>query len=123
MNAALGTGIRVLHLAFLAWMVWAPFSGDVSHLKLHAVVCPFLMLHWALHTDGCALSVLEAAVRGVPTDKSFIHSIVAPVYVIEDATIKRTVWTATMVLWTITLLRLYRHDATTRLPLVAASHS
>lgn len=107
MNA--GIFVRILHLGFIFWMIYAPFSGIDEFLLLHAVICPFLMLHWLTSSTGCALTLLEKTMRGLKHDnQSFIHSIVAPVYVIDDASLKPIVWSSTMVLWVITLSRLKR---------------
>jgi hypothetical protein len=106
MNAA-GSLVRILHLGFIFWMIYAPFSGINEFLLLHAVICPFLMLHWLTSSSGCALTLLEKKVRGLDhDDESFIHSIVAPIYVIDDASLRPIVWTSTMVLWLITLRKL-----------------
>lgn len=96
--------IRVLHILFIAWMVWAPFSGNEDMLVFHAMISPFLMLHWVLNDSGCILTQLEKRVRGLKQDsQSFIHSIVAPIYVIDDNTLKPCVFMTTIVLWLITL--------------------
>jgi hypothetical protein len=107
-----GTLIRILHLGFVLWMIYAPFSGIEEFLLLHVVICPFLMLHWMLPREsstGCALTILEKKVRGLEhDDESFIHSIVAPIYAIDDASLRPIVWIATVVLWLITISRLKR---------------
>lgn len=101
--------VRILHLGFILWMLYAPFSGIDEFLLLHAVVCPFLMLHWLTSSTGCALTLMEKRLRGIDhDDESFIHSIVAPVYVIDDASLRPLVWSSTLVLWMITLSRLKR---------------
>jgi hypothetical protein len=95
--------VRLVHVAFVAWMVWAPFSNNDAMLVLHAMVCPFLFLHWATSSDGCALTIIEAKLRGVPLRESFVHGIVAPIYVIPDHAVRRTVFVATLGLWAVTL--------------------
>lgn len=101
------TIVRIAHLSFVAWMIYAPFSNDRHVLLAHAVVCPFLVLHWITNSDGgCALTLLEKKLRGVDDDRSFVHSIVAPIYVIKDSTLKKIVLGVTLVLWAITLAKL-----------------
>ena len=97
-----------IHLVFVAWMVYAPFSGVDEFVAMHALaVCPVLLLHWAMHTDGCALTVLEAYLRGLDDARTgFVHGIVAPVYVIEDAELKNLVVAVTLGLWAVSLSRL-----------------
>lgn len=106
--------VRILHILFIAWMVYAPFSGNEVMLVFHAMIAPFLMLHWILHADGCILTVLEKHLRGIDNDsQSFIHSIVGPIYMIDDASLKKIVFMTTFALWMITLSQLNR-DMITR---------
>lgn len=103
----LGLAIRILHLGFIAWMVYAPFSGNDRFLVLHAMVCPLLILHWLTSSTGCALTLLEKHVRGLDDDnESFIHKIVAPIYVIDDSDLKKVVFGVTIGLWLVTLRNL-----------------
>lgn len=96
--------VRTLHILFIAWMVYAPFSKNETMLVFHAIVSPFLMLHWILSDDGCILTHIEKHIRGLEhTSQSFIHSIVAPIYVIDDTTLKPIVFATTIGLWMITL--------------------
>lgn len=101
--------IRIIHILFIAWMIYAPFSGIDTFIVFHAIISPFLMLHWIVHHDGCILTVLEKYARGLEHDtESFIHSIVAPVYVIDDAVLKRVVFACTLVLWGVSLSQIDR---------------
>jgi len=94
-------------MALIAWMIWAPFSDNDEFLMLHAITAPFLMLHWTLNNDQCALTVVEKHLRGLEHDhQSFIYTIVAPVYVIPDESLKKFVFVSTFVLWLITIQKL-----------------
>ena len=108
MSEFAATVIRAIHIVFIAWVVYAPFSGNDQFLLMHAVICPFLMLHWMTRSAGCALTLLEKRLRGLEDDgESFVHKIVAPIYVIDDATLKLVVFGATMGLWIVTLSKLW----------------
>ena len=99
--------VQMIHLGFIGWMVYAPFSGIDEFVLMHAIVCPFLMLHWIMDADGCVLTLMEKQLRGLEHDgESFIHKIVAPIYVIEDATLKHIVFAATIALWAVSLSKL-----------------
>lgn len=91
--------VWVLHVAFVAFMVWAPFSGHRTALLAHLVVTPFLWVHWLLNADACALTMLERSLRGVNESKSFFHALVAPVYKISDADVRVMAWVASVALW------------------------
>jgi len=107
MEASAGAVIRLIHLGFIAWMVYAPFSGVDEFLVMHAVVVPFLVLHWLTSTDGCFLTLLEKRVRRLNEDReSFIYNIVSPLYVIDDASLRWVVLGATLGLWAVTLRQL-----------------
>lgn len=101
--------VRALHVLFIAWMIYAPFSNNEEMLVFHAIVAPFLMLHWSLNDSGCILTQVEKHLRGLQDDsQSFIHSIVAPIYVIDDRTLQPVVFATTIALWLITLSRIDR---------------
>lgn len=99
--------VRCVHVALIIWMIWAPFSNHTESLIMHAIFSPFLMIHWVTSNDTCALTVLEKHLRGLDNDgQSFIHSIVAPIYVIPDRSLRTCVFSSTIVLWLVTLHRL-----------------
>ena len=98
--------VRIAHLAFVAFMVLAPFGRNRVALVAHLVVMPFVWAHWLLNDDTCALTVLECTLRGVEPSQSFVHSLVGPVYAAGfDAT-----WVASILLWTVTLTKVGWRD-------------
>ena len=101
--------VRALHIVFVLWVLWAPVFGDRETLIVHAAVCPFLMLHWLAMSDECALTRLEMYLRGMEAadrPRSFVHSIVGPIYVISDDAVRRVAWVVTMAAWGLSLYRL-----------------
>lgn len=107
----IATIVRLVHVLFILWMVYAPFSSDKNMVVLHAFVAPFLMLHWVTMNGDCALTMLEKHIRGLEHDnESFMYKLVAPVYVIDDASMRRLVCATTVVLWSISVYRLTQTD-------------
>lgn len=111
MSDALANLVWLLHVAFVLWMVLTPFSNNEPMLVLHLFVGPFLWMHWLLSDDTCSLTLLESYLRGVPCDKSFFHSVVSPVYKIQDDDIRAASWVASVVLWLITLSKVMKRPA------------
>ena len=108
-NAVAANFIWTLHVVLVLFVALTPFlaSSTSDLLVLHAIVCPFLILHWLTSTDGCVLTLLETRLRGLETvSESFMHRLVAPVYVIDDAALRYLVSGTTMGLWILTLRRL-----------------
>lgn len=102
--------VRALHVAFVAFMALAPFSGDRVVLVLHLVTTPFLWVHWLLNDDTCALTLLESRLRGVPAEASFVHSLVGPVYKLRDGDVRVACWVASVALWAVTLRKVGWRD-------------
>ena len=108
-SPVLATVVWVLHMAFVAFMVLAPFSDDDEFVTLHFLGTPFLWLHWALNDDTCALTLLEKNLRGIRADnKSFFHSLVSPVYKIRDEHVRVLAWGASVVLWFVSASKVAR---------------
>lgn len=100
--------VRILHILFVLWMILIPFSNNEPMLVLHLIVSPFLWLHWLTSQDACSLTLLECYLRGVPSDQSFFHSVVSPVYKIQDETIRGIAWVASIGLWLVTLSKVLK---------------
>lgn len=102
-----GTLIRLLHCCFVAWMVCIPFIGSLDQVLLHFVMCVFLLGHWACNNATCALTILEKWARGMQEDESsFVHRLVAPVYVISVPRLKAIVRWFTVLLMCVSAYRL-----------------
>lgn len=106
--------VWVLHVLFVAFMVWAPFSDSESALALHFLGTPFLWLHWLLNDDTCALSLLEKRLRGVSDRNSFFHNLVSPVYKIRDEHVRVLAWGASVGLWFVSASRVMREPGMLR---------
>lgn len=106
--------VTIMHIMFIVWVCTVPFVGDLHQLLLYAMVIPFVVAHWLLNNDQCALTLLEQWLRGVPSDQSFIHKIVSPIYLfmsgsdVSDAAIKQCVYILTACLWSYAVFRVWR---------------
>lgn len=95
--------VGAIHAAFAGFMVLAPFASDRAWVAAHALVTPFLWLHWLLNDDTCALTLVEARLRGVADRDSFVYKVVSPVYKIRD----EECWYASAALWAVSVFRLW----------------
>lgn len=99
--------VTTIHVLFILWMCYVPFSSDMQQVGLHAILCVFLLGHWILGSKVCALTMLEKKLRGLSQDEeSFIHSIVGPVYDVPDHCLKLAVRWVTVCLLLVSLYRL-----------------
>lgn len=98
--------VWVLHMIFVAWVVLVPWFGSWDMTLLHAMVIPFLFVHWTLNDDTCFLTLLESSLRGVPRAASFMHQLVSPIYKLHDDQTSKGVWVLSAVLWCLSVHRL-----------------
>jgi len=68
MNWLLINIIRIIHIFLVCFVVIVPFTNSVPLLLLHSVTMPFLMLHWLLNDNTCALSTTEMYLREQMSD-------------------------------------------------------
>lgn len=115
MNIVMLYLIIILHFAFVLFIVVTPFIGNNYFLILHAIIVPFVILHWYLNDNTCALTLMEKNIRyqlygKMPDpDECFTHNLIAPIYDFrknnEDSSC--IIYTVTLALWVYTLIRLY----------------
>lgn len=119
--------IWLLHMLFILWVVVTPFTDNEPMLVLHALVIPFLWLHWWLMDDTCFLTLVEQRLRGLPADqvpeKSFFFKLVSPVYKIKDSEVRKGAWIASVVLWAVTVRKVLRRPAMIREVFTNARHA
>ena len=72
--------ITLFHTLAVFFVLLAPFSNYSGILTLNVVYTLSLMLHWYLNNDICCLTVLESFLSGNPTNETFMHKLVNPIY-------------------------------------------
>lgn len=94
------TLISLVHALIVAWNLYAPFSSVALIRVSYVVFAPFLMLHWILNDDTCALTALECKLRGLEDcGESFVHRVVSPIYKITDVQVRYATWAFTAFAW------------------------
>jgi hypothetical protein len=107
--------IILIHLIFVLFVVITPFIGSNYFLILHFVVVPFVVAHWVINDNNCALTVMEKYIRyqiyGIKPDPNdcFMHKLVAPVYDFKknNNDLSNWIYIITIFLWLFTVFRLY----------------
>jgi len=108
--------IVVMHFIFVLFVVLVPFVGNNYFLILHSVVVPFMMAHWYMNDNNCALTLMEKKLRKVinngqepdPAD-CFTYNLIAPVYDFKKnyAEFSILIYGITIALWFYSIYRLY----------------
>lgn len=92
--------ISLLHALYVLWFVYTPFSDNLTLLMVHVVAAPAMMVHWALNNDTCVLTALEASLRGVRPEGTFIGRLVSPIYLLPSGSQCSWTWYgAATLLW------------------------
>ena len=78
--------INVLHLIVILFVLCAPFTGSNYLLTMHAMIVPFIILHWLLNNNTCSLTVAERYIRekaygySIKDDDCYSFKFIAPIY-------------------------------------------
>jgi len=114
MNNFIPVVAKFLHIIYFLFVVLTPFSNSNYMLLLHAIMVPFMMVHWICGNDTCALSLGEKLIRRTLLDEKdnkncITCRIIEPVYNFKknNEKYKKIIYAITTGLWMITLLRLY----------------
>jgi len=114
MNKILLYLIIMCHMALVLFIVITPFCGSNYLLLMHSIVVPFIMMHWLLNDNTCALTLAEQKIReqisGKPCDKNecFTCKLIDPVYDFKQNNIdsSTTIYAMTTILWLISVGKL-----------------
>jgi hypothetical protein len=100
--------VRVLHFVLVLYIILVPFFGPKSFLELHAIIIPFIMIHWALNDSTCFLTELEKKFTNKTSDgETFIGRLVSPVYTFKTKGDESVfIWAAMFGLWALTIHKL-----------------
>jgi hypothetical protein len=107
--------ITFLHIIFVLFIILAPFSNIKYLLVLHAVVVPFMIIHWIANNNLCVLTLIEKHIRTQlygseqKNNDCFTCNLIEPVFDFTNDKGSSTlfIYLVTFGLWGITLYNLY----------------
>lgn len=98
--------IKILHILFGLFVLYAPFAKDKHYVAFYVVMMPFLFWHWSINDDTCALTEFEYRLRGIDKKESFFHNLISPIYKMENTKINQLAKSIMLLLFYICLYRL-----------------
>lgn len=107
MVKVLATSVFLFHCGIISFILIAPFKYPNSYslkddkklwLLLHIVGSSSLMIHWALNSDACCLTLLESKLCGITEQDSFLNNFISPIYKITNKTFSKLSWYVTSTL-------------------------
>lgn len=117
MNEIILKFIIILHIIFILFIFIAPFTNSNYLLLLHAIICPFIMIHWLLNDNTCALTLMEKFIRQqmngnkqpLKDEDCFTCRIIDPVYKFTENFADQSIvaYVIVTILWFITLFKLF----------------
>ena len=110
--------INLIHLLVILFIIIVPFTNSTFLLIFHSIIVPFIMLHWFLNNDNCAITEAEKLIRcklngNIPVNYSdcFSYKIISPVYnfISQNPNHSELSWGIATTLWLFTLYKLYNN--------------
>jgi hypothetical protein len=107
--------ITLLHIIFLLFVIVTPFTNSNYFMLLHSIFIPFLLLHWALNDNTCALTIVERYTRkqlygtAYEDDDCITCRLIEPVYNFNNDhdQFNKLIIFATLMLWSVSMYKLY----------------
>lgn len=108
--------VVIIHIIFVIFVIFTPFTNSNYFLCLHSIIVPFIILHWSLNDNTCALTTFEKKLRekinGVQNanKECFSCKIIEPIYDFKNNYKERAmfIYGVTIILWCISVSKLYR---------------
>jgi hypothetical protein len=114
MNEIILQLIVFLHILFILFIVITPFTNITYLLTIHAIIVPFMMLHWVTNNNTCALTIAEKHVRNQlygpsNSEDCFTCRLIEPVYDFtnDKGSLSLFIYLVTIALWLVTIYKLY----------------
>lgn len=114
MNVLILNLIMILHILIIGFVIITPFIGSNYFLLCHAILVPFMIFHWMINDNTCALTIIEKNIRlrlyGRVQDSDCIsYRLMAPIYDFNKNHDNRSDLTyfITFGLWLISVSKLY----------------
>jgi hypothetical protein len=107
--------VSILHIMFVLFVLIVPFTSSNYLLFIHSIFIPFLLFHWILNDNTCALTIIERKLRQTISGKEFVDDecitckLIEPVYDFRKnyETFTLIIYTITISLWLISVYKLY----------------
>lgn len=106
--------ITLLHIMFVIFVVVTPFLNSNYLLFIHAILIPFLIIHWLCNDNTCILTIIERKLRKGMSDKydendCITCRLIEPVYDFRKnyKTFTIIIYMVTILLWGITMVKLF----------------
>ena len=84
--------VQLIHLLFMLFMIVGALSNNIVLNLLVAIILPFLLLHWYMNNDVCALTELEKYLTKKKTDETYFGTLINPVYRIKSRNMHMITW-------------------------------
>lgn len=116
MNQFILNIILFIHICVVLFVIVVPFMNSNYLLLMHSIIVPFIILHWIVNDNTCALSLIEKQIRkkmnnGISVDENdcFTCRIINPIYDFKSnyEQFSKFIYFITTVLWLISSSKLY----------------
>jgi hypothetical protein len=102
--------IYLLHILYILFIILTPFSNSNYFLVLHVITIPFMLLHWILNDDTCALTLIEKQLRrDTNNNNCFTYQLISPIYNFTNNyhTFSKSIYVIVLILWFLSIKKLY----------------
>jgi len=105
--------INLLHILLVIFSILTPFTNSNYFLILHAIIIPFIILHWLFNNNTCSLTLLEKTLKKEIYGNDVEHDcitckLIEPVYDFKNNYKKFSIFIygSSIILWLITIIKL-----------------
>lgn len=111
--------ITLIHIIFVIFVIGTPLLNSNYLLFLHALIVPFMVIHWICNDNTCVLTIIEKKLRreleggNYDKDDCITCRLIEPVYDFRknNENFSKIIFTITLLLWSASLGRLiYKYN-------------
>lgn len=108
--------INLIHFLVILFIIIIPFTNNTLLILIHSIIVPFIMLHWLLNNDNCAITEAEKLIRfklngnnPVNYNDCFSYKLISPVYnfISHNPNHSDLSWVIITMIWIFSLYKLY----------------
>ena len=97
--------INLIHIITIAFILIVPFTNSMLLLLIYFITIPFIMLHWIVNDDTCALTTIEHYLRikinggYVPKEHCISYKLFSPIYNFTKGKSSLPIWVISILLY------------------------